>query len=80
MYLGSTLLPSLARVFHFHIISAVRIHQDNVPPQFIDFVGNPIAADVINTSHARIFLVNVDLSKQILFFVLQDLGRLLAFL
>jgi hypothetical protein len=65
MYLGSTLLPSLARVFHFHIISAVRIHQDNAPPQFIDFVGNPIAADVISTSHARIFIVNVDLSKQI---------------
>ena len=65
MYRASTLLSSLARVFHFHIVSAVRIHIDFEPPQFIDFVGNPIAADEISTSHARIFLVNVDLSKQI---------------
>ena len=50
MYPAGELLRSIARVFHLHIISSVRL--EYAPPQLVDLVGRTIIPEILNKDNA----------------------------
>jgi len=68
MYPAGELLRSIARVFHLHIISSVRLEYSL--PQLVDLVERTIIPEILNKDNAvddwLAYIVTLDLSKQLM--------------
>jgi FkbM family methyltransferase len=78
MYAAGELLRSIARVFHLHIISSVRL--EHAPPQLVDLVGRTIIPEILNKDNAvddwLAYIVTLDLSKQLMHADMLGVGQM----
>ena len=64
MYPAGELISALARVFKMHILSAVPLEFAKAQ-RFVDAAGKPVAGQVLESGGAQAYLVDVDLSVEL---------------